>query len=123
MTVHCLKVTASIPSDQFSREEILSGLSDLESNLQKRLPEQEVSIGIVNDEPDVEKLAHIRGILRSDLEQNVEQALVHPALEAGERINLDWVKIEYHECNHDQTDGASCSWEQTWTHGSPPGGV
>jgi len=121
MTVHMFRVYAHNPK-AYTLTEINNAVDDWIAD-HNRWGEDTIdhSLSVGNTALDGSGAEYLRGDFRfnqtdprADIEFTFEQK-IQPA--------LDWYRIGYHECDHDEESDTGCSWQDVMEYGTIPSDI
>jgi hypothetical protein len=73
------------------------------------------------DDPITDAPPHFRCDLR--FERDSSMTTIRDQIETDLSDMVNWYRIVYHECLHDENSGGACSWESVTDYGQPPSDI
>jgi len=121
MTTHMFRVYAHNP-DAYTLTEINSIVNGWIAD-HDRWSEDTVdhSLSVTNTSADGTGIEYLHGDFRFN--QTVPKADIEFAFEQKIQPALDWYRIGYHECEHDEESGSGCSWQDVLEYGPIPSDI
>lgn len=123
MTTHMIRVWSEPPNNTNHLNRMQTACEDWAARYSETLTTQRLTLS--HSEPDESEgdVDYTTGYWRFDWSEDATALL--DDLEADLQGEVDWARIRYHSCNHDDPDsaGSGCSWEETREFGSVPVGL
>ena len=120
MTVHMIRVWSEYPNNDNHFNRMTSACENWVSNYSETLETQRLSLTRITD---VESTNYTTGYWRFAWHEGATVLL--DDLETGLQSEVEYYRIRYHSCSHDETAGAACSWDESMTreYGTVPAGI
>lgn len=117
MSVHMVQIVAENPSDTTLEDE-RTAVNDWIDSYSETL---ELQSGDLIETESVDGQQYLYGYWRFEISDD-KTSLLDDAENALSGV-VQWYRIKYHVCDHDESDRSGCTWDDERTAGSIPEGL
>ena len=120
MTVHMVRVWSEYPNNDNHFNRMHQACENWVSNHSETLETQRLPLTRITD---VETTNHTDGFWRFAWHEDAPTLLDN--LESALQAEVDYYRIRYHSCSHDETSRHRCTWDESMTreYGTVPAGI
>lgn len=120
MTVHMIKIWSEYPNNDNHFNRMYQACEDWASNYAETLETQRLALTRFTAD---ETTNHTAGWWRFEWHEDATPLL--DDLESDLQSEVEYYRIRYHSCDHDEASGDGCSWDESQTreYGTVPEGI